>query len=379
MTYSLCSLTDLKAVSDTLAGSEEFDDTLWRFCLLASSMIASATRRDFSRQVISETFDTRDNAFYTLDLVGSGVPLNANDGDKLNVRPQSFGLKGSPIDINETVSVWYSPSQTWDNETLIGAGYYHIEEMQGRLLLEYPTGRHQSALRVDYTSGYVASYAVANETYEAAAEDTAQVNSDMTSGTGIAGLFDTLSAAAATGPSVAADSGQVDMFYEDTQIVREVTWRTPTDATTHAGETEATFTLYGANQSDFSDAVAVVTRTVRGMVAGETHKIVNTNMTAYQNWRIVAQKVGASNTYCDEISFSLRDTTKPTLQGVPADLVNAAALGAKFLWQKNRSSGFGLDRSGGERNAASYTSKAAMPPEIIQMIAPYRKFLRGRN
>ena len=98
---------------------------------------------------------------------------------------------------------------------------------------------------------------------------------------------------------------------------------------------------------------------------------------SYKGFRLVATQAGATVTRAASVEFRLKDNRRAYLTGAPSQLVMAATVLAKVLWQKNRSSGFGLMQDHDKtKNMFSYTG--VMPPEVVQMIAPYRRMLTGR-
>jgi hypothetical protein len=151
----------------------------------------------------------------------------------------------------------------------------------------------------------------------------------------------------------------------------------PRDARIHDID-GATLTLVGSALGDFTDAVTIKTRTLESISEGQVVVLeAPASMESYKGFRLTSTKAGANATRASSIEFRMKDNRRAFLTGAPTTLVMATTLLAKVLWQKNRSSGFGLMQDPDKtKNMFAYTG--VMPPEVVQMLSPYKRLLTGR-
>lgn len=372
---SIVSLAKLKELLNITADDEQYDDSLYTWAEVASDIIAQQTRMDFSYATKVEDLDSKDNADYRLairEIGDSGDPASA---DGLTIRAASFRLRGYPV--SAITSVKYDPLNKFDNDA-IDPSNYTLEQPSGRLIMYAPMEAYNSALRVAYTSGYPVDFNRATRAYQDLLEDTADVSTNMTLGGGESAVFgENRDLDGDNAAAIAAASGYAQIVFEDAQAVYSATWAAPRDERIHDAN-NSTLTLIGSALGDFTDSVVIKTRTLSSVAEGQVVVLeAPASMNSYKGFRLTATGAGAALTKAASVEFRLKDNRRAYLTGAPSQLVMAATLLAKVLWQKNRSSGFGLMQDP-DKTKNMFNYSGLMPPEVVQMIAPFRRLLTGR-
>lgn len=372
---SIVKLSKLKELLNIVDDDEQYDDALFTWAELASSIVAQQTRMDFSYSARVEDIDSKDNADYRLALREIGDSGDPASADGLNIRAASFRLRGYPV--SAITSVKYDPLNKFDGDAIDPSNYV-LEQPSGRLIVYVPMEAYQSALRVSYTSGYPVDYNRATRVYQESLEDTADVSTTMTLGGGETAVFgENRDLDSDNAAYISTSLGNAQIVFEDEQAIYSATWVAPRDARIHDID-GSTLTLVGSKLGDFTDSVTIKTRTLSSIAEGQVVVLEAPASTeSYKGFRVVASKVGASITRAASVEFRMKDNRRAYLTGAPPELVMAATILAKVLYQKNRSSGFGLVQDP-DKTKNMFNYSGVMPPEVVQLLGPFRRLLTGR-
>lgn len=158
--YPFVTLTEMKDFLEIREEVTKLDTRLTLLIAAATKQIEKATGRIFTRQVITEFFNSRDNRTTDYDFGGvADYSVGPSSGLLTRTKPQTIYLAGLGIDRNESLSVWYDTYPTdgsaFSADTLLTPNEdYQVDFDNDALILYIPTRYTQRSLKVEYTAGF---------------------------------------------------------------------------------------------------------------------------------------------------------------------------------------------------------------------------------
>ena len=158
--YPFVTLEEMKEFLDVRPEVTKLDVRLRLLIAAATKQIEQATGRIFTKQVITEFFNSRDNRTTDYDFGTPGFSGYGHDsGLQTKTKPQTIYLSGLGIDRTANFFVWYDPygidENAFNEDALLNPNeHYKIDFENDALVLYIATTYRPRALKISYTAGY---------------------------------------------------------------------------------------------------------------------------------------------------------------------------------------------------------------------------------